>query len=611
MLVRGSQRIAEALKTIPTNPGVYQMLDEEGNALYVGKARNLKARVTAYTRPEMMPYRIQQMISRVAQVEIVTTRTEAEALLVEANLIKKLKPRFNILLRDDKSFPYILIDESTAYPRITKHRGAKAIKGSYFGPFASVGSVNRVLAVLQRAFLLRPCSDHVFATRTRPCLQYQIKRCSAPCVNYISREEYGSLIDSAKGYLSGRSREIQNRMARQMQDASAAMDFEKAAQIRDRIRALTNVQMEQQLHLRHLNEADIIGIHREGARCCILVSFFRGGQNYGTRPFFPTQTENSSDSEVLAAFLGQFYVTTPPPHVILLPPLMEDAKGEWERVLSEQAEHKVRVHTPLRGPLKKALDLTTHQAKEALSRSLAETSHHAAMLEKTGELFSLPDPPERIEVYDNSHIMGSHQVGAMIVAGTEGFEKKSYRRYNIKRTPVAGDDYGMMREVLGRRFRKVIDAETPEDAVMPDLVLIDGGLGQLRAAEKVLAELGISVPLVAIAKGPDRNAGREQFFLPGREPFQLPVNEPVLFFLQRLRDEAHRFAIGSHRKKRAKATLASELDSIPGIGPTKKKALLHHFGSARGVSQAELDELLKVPGINRKTAEDIFHYFHG
>lgn len=609
MSLSGAQKIAETLKTMPTHPGVYQMLDATGAVLYVGKARNLKVRVTAYTRPEAQTYRIQQMIARVAQVDITITRTEAEALLLEANLIKKLKPYYNILLKDDKSFPSILIDETTAYPRITKHRGAKNVKGTYFGPFASGYSVNKALATLQRAFLLRPCPDTIFNTRSRPCLQYQIKRCSAPCVGYISEADYSRLIADAKAFLSGKSRDVQTRMANAMQAASDAMHYEEAARLRDRIRALTQVQTEQQLHLRHLGEVDIIGFYREGARCCIYITFYRWGQHYGAKTYFPTQADNAADSDVIGAFLGHFYAHNMPPRLILTPELEGVDTENWEPLLAERAGGKVRVHAPKRGPLRKALAFANHSAKEALARNMAETSHQRDMLEALAARFGLPETPERIEVYDNSHIMGRHQVGAMIVAGPDGFDKAAYRRFNIKYTPVAGDDYGMMREVLTRRFRSA--AEGAEDATLPDLVLIDGGLGQLHAAQAVFAELGITVPLASIAKGPDRNAGREQFFLPGQPPFQLAVNDPLLFFLQRIRDEAHRFAIGSHRKKRAKASLSSELDAIPGIGPGKKKALLLHFGSARDVSQAPLEELMKVPGINRKTAEDIFHYFNG
>jgi len=609
----GVEIIREALKGMPGLPGVYRMLDEAGEALYVGKARNLKNRVSNYGNPLGLTPRLQRMIEKTSRMEFTVTRTEAEALLMEANLIRSLQPRYNVLLRDDKSYPFILLADDHPYGQVVKHRGPQTRKGKYFGPFASAGDVNQSVALLQRAFLLRPCSDHVFAHRTRPCLQYQIKRCSAPCMKYISEEEYGGLMKQARDFLSGRSRDVQDQLAVEMQQASEAMEYEKAAALRDRIRALTQVQQEHGLSAAGLQEADLIALFRAGDRSCVQVFFFRGGQNFGNRAYFPVHAAEEEDANIVSTFIGQFYQARTPPRLLLVSHGLPE-QALLEEALALNAPYKVEIQQPQRGDKMKLMEQGLLNAKQALERHLAERATQTQLLVALGEVLGLPSPPERIEVYDNSHISGTHAVGAMIVAGPEGFMKKYYRRYSIRSNELTpGDDYAMMREVFTRRFMR-LGKEDPDRVKnsWPDLVLIDGGKGQLSIVESVLEELGIGdVNLLAIAKGPDRNAGREQFFLPGREPFSLPPHHPVLHYLQRLRDEAHRFAIGSHRIKRSNAIRQSELDQIPGIGATRKRALLLHFGSGKAVSNASLDELEKVPGISKAMAAQIYGFFRG
>ncbi len=610
----GALVIETCLKTIPSAPGVYRMLDKAGAVLYVGKAKNLKKRVTAYTRPERIPLRIQRMVALTVAMEIVTTHTEAEALLLEANLIKRLMPRYNILLKDDKSFPYILVTGDHAWPQLIKHRGARNRPGQYFGPFASAGAVNQTLGYLQRAFLLRSCSDSVFENRTRPCLLFQIKRCSAPCVDRITPDDYRRLVDQARAFLSGQSQAIQQELARRMEQAAEAMAYEEAAVIRDRIRALSRILARQDINMPGIEEADVVALHQAGGQACIQVFFFRSGCNFGNRSFFPSQTQDQSPEDVLAAFLGQFYDDKPPPRDILLSaPLAAADQALLTEALSHKAGHKVTIAAPRRGEKRKLLDHAADNAREALGRRMAETSAQQSLLRGLGELFGLDEAPRRVEVYDNSHIQGSNAVGGMVVAGPEGFMKGEYRKFNIRSEEITpGDDYGMMREVLTRRFKRA-QKEDPErgGGQWPDLLLIDGGGGQLAQAEAVLAELGIDdVPLVAISKGPDRNAGRERFHLPGRPAFSLPPNDPLLYFLQRLRDEAHRYAIGSHRLRRSKALGASPLDEIPAIGARRKKALLHHFGSARGVAEAGVADLAAVEGISGALAQKIYDFFH-
>lgn len=603
--------IRSHVKNLPPRPGVYRMLDASGAVLYVGKAKNLKNRVGSYANSGGLSQRIARMVSMTAGMEFVTTETEAEALLLEANLIKRLGPRYNILLRDDKSFPYILITDDHDYPRIVKHRGAQTAKGEYFGPFATVTAVNEALATLQKAFLLRPCSDSMFASRNRPCLQYQIKRCAAPCVDLLDKQHYHALLEQARAFLRGKSRDVQNGLLKEMEAASAAYDYEKAAQLRDRIKALTRVQQEQRLHCSSISDADIIGLYRSGKQSCIQVFFFRAGQNFGNRAFFPSHAEEASASEILEAFIGQFYQTHVPPRLILLSEPIENQRL-MEDALSLRADirARVQVQVPKRGDKQQAVGQVVGNAKEALHRYEIRHASQAKLLEGVAELFGLGEPLERIEVYDNSHIMGSHAIGGMITAGPEGFIKNAYRRFNIKGkgvTPIGGDDYAMLRETLLRRFSRL----QKEDGIWPDLVLIDGGAAHLTTAQAVFNELEITnLPFVCIAKGRDRNAGREWFHMPGKAPFQLPPHDAVLHYLQRLRDEAHRYAIGSHRTKRSGAIRKSELDDIPGIGASRKKALLHHFGSARAVANATLSDLEMVEGIHKKTAKMIFNYFH-
>ena len=604
--------LTDYVKNFPQKPGVYRMINAAGDVLYVGKAKNLKKRVSSYLLIDRMPLRLQRMVFDTHVCEVVITHTEAEALLLESNLIKQLKPRYNILLRDDKSFPYIMIPGGHDYPRIVKHRGARTKGNEYFGPFASAGAVNGSLATLQKVFLLRSCTDSVFSNRSRPCLLYQIKRCSAPCVGLISREDYAELQREAREFLTGDSRAVQSELARRMDEAAAALQYETAARFRDRIRAMTSVQAHQDINIMTLGEADVIALHRAGGSSCVQVFFFRGGQNFGNRAYFPSHAADDSDGDILEAFIGQFYDSFTPPKEILL-----NGDTPNQDILTEaltiKAGRNVTIAVPQRGDRKKLVEHAETNAREALLRRMAENTAQRKLLEGTAEVFGLAAPPERIEVYDNSHISGTHMVGAMVVAGPGGLMKHAYRKFNINTVDLApGDDYGAMREVLTRRFARA-QKEDPERKLgqWPDLVLLDGGLGQLNAGLKVLADLGISDLCVAgIAKGPDRNAGREQFFMPGREPFILPPNHPTLYFLQRLRDEAHRFAITAHRAKRSKAIGQSLLDEVTGIGAARKKALLRHFGSARDVAAAGLKDLSTVPGINAATAKKIYEHFH-
>ncbi|MEO0978826.1 MAG: excinuclease ABC subunit UvrC [Pseudomonadota bacterium] len=634
---KGVEVIASEVKRLPNGPGVYRMLDENGDVLYVGKARSLKKRVTSYTRLQGQSNRIMRMILSTAAMEFVVTKTEPEALLLEANLIKRLRPRFNVLLRDDKSFPYILVTGDHEAAAIVKHRGARKRKGDYFGPFASAGAVDRTINALQKAFLIRTCSDSYYENRSRPCLQYQIKRCAGPCTGEIDPEDYAGLVSEAKAFLSGRSQLIKKQLAEQMEAASADLEFERAAIYRDRLSALSHVQAHQGINPQSVQEADVFAIHQEGGQSCVQVFFFRTGQNWGNRAYFPKADKTLGEAEVLESFLAQFYDDKPAPKQILLSHGLAE-QDLLAEALSERTARKVEVAVPRRGEKKDLVDHALTNAREALGRRLAETSSQARLLKGVCEAFALSAPPRRIEVYDNSHIMGTNAVGGMIVAGAEGFSKGQYRKFNIKSEDlVPGDDYGMMREVLTRRFSRLLkesartenagseqnlqdnDAEAEASALesmtdmpdWPDLVLIDGGLGQLNAARETLEELGITdVPLVGIAKGPDRDAGREKFFIPGKQSFMLPERDPVLYFVQRLRDEAHRFAIGSHRARRKKDIARNPLDEIAGIGPTRKKALLQHFGTAKAVSKAGVDDLASVPGISEAIAKLVYDHFH-
>lgn len=612
--VRGVDVIRENLKHLPPRPGVYRMFGEAGEVLYVGKARDLKARVSNYTRMGGHTQRIARMISLTRAMEFVVTETETEALLLEASLVKSLKPRFNVLLRDDKSFPYILIRRNHEAPQIKKYRGSKQDEGDYFGPFANAGAVMRTLDTLQKAFLLRTCEDSVYSARTRPCMLHQIKRCAAPCVGLVSKEDYTALADEAADFLRGKAGELQKRLASEMEAASEAMEFETAARLRDRIRAIAHVRSTQDVNPDGIEEADVFAIAMDGGVSCVQVFFIRAGQNWGASAHFPRHEKDQTSAEILAAFLVQFYDKRPPPKLILVnePPdqaeLIEDA-------LALKAGRKIELRRPERGAKRDLLTQAERNASEALSRKLAESASQERLLTEVQKVFDLAEPPQRIEVYDNSHIQGTNAVGGMIVAGPEGFRKQAYRKFNIKDTELTpGDDYGMMREVMRRRFARALkEKESGNVQDWPDLVLIDGGLGQLNATLETLTELGLTpedVTLVSIAKGVDRNAGREQFFRPGRAPFKLPENAPVLYYLQRLRDEAHRWAIGAHRQKRAAEAARSPLDEIEGIGPTRKKALLHHFGSARGVSRAKVADLMEVDGVNEALAIRIYGHFN-
>ncbi|MFG1358857.1 excinuclease ABC subunit UvrC [Xanthobacter tagetidis DSM 11602] len=688
-LATGRDAIVKAAKHAPAGPGVYRMIDRAGQVLYVGKAKSIRKRVLSYTRPVGHTNRIARMIAATVAMEFVSTRTEPEALLLEANLIKQLKPRFNVLLRDDKSFPYILITADHLSPQILKHRGARSRPGDYYGPFASVWAVDRTINALQRAFLLRSCSDSYYENRTRPCLLYQIKRCAGPCTGEIGHEDYKELVREARAFLSGRSKAVKEELAREMDAASQELEFERAARLRDRLAALSAVQGSQGINPRGVEEADVFAATQQGGATCIEVFFFRTGQNWGNRAYYPRADRSLSEAEVLGAFLSQFYEDKPAPRLILLSHAVEEQDLIAE-ALSEKAGFKVEIAAPKRGEKRDLVDHALQNAREALARTLAESATQTKLMEGVGKAFCLAAPPRRIEVYDNSHIMGTNAVGGMIVAGPEGFAKGQYRKFNIRSTDLTpGDDFGMMREVLRRRFSRLLkeaprgeagsapsplvgeglgegsppardmaeaeegvthpalpsptrgegglqkggtsaDMPPPDEDIgpgaaeeedtaaiadtppWPDLVLIDGGLGQLNAARQVLEELRItSVPLVGIAKGLDREAGREQFFLPGKTPFRMEPRDPVLYFIQRLRDEAHRFAIGSHRARRKKDITEAGLQAIPGVGPTRKRALLRHFGTLKAIERASLADLGQVDGINASTAQAVYDYFHG
>ena len=646
-LAVGRAVIARHAKLAPSSPGVYRMIDGKGDVLYVGKAKNIRKRIIAYTRPTGYDPRIERMIAATAALEFVSTATETEALLLEANLIKRLRPRFNVLLRDDKSFPYILITADHWAPQILKHRGGRSRDGNYYGPFASVWAVNRTITALQRAFLLRSCSDGFFESRTRPCLLYQIKRCSGPCTREIDFAEYSELVREANAFLSGKSQAVKGLLAAEMEKASTALDFERAAIYRDRLAALSAVQSHQDINPRGVEEADVFAVHQAGGFNCVQVFFFRTGQNWGNRAYFPKADRTLAAGEVLGAFLAQFYDDKPCPRCIFISHEIEE-RALLAEALSTKSGYKVEVGVPRRGEKKDLVDHALANARDALARKLAETSSQRKLLELLAETFGLPRVPRRIEVYDNSHIQGTNAVGAMVVAGPEGFQKNQYRKFNIRAVDLTpGDDFGMMREVLSRRFKRLMTeaprvasdapsalavahpmapalagappdaddgadgADGVEDSPWPGLVVIDGGRGQLTAAQETLAALGITdIPLLAVAKGPDRDAGLETFFVPGREPFKLKPRDPVLYFVQRLRDEAHRFAIGSHRVRRRRDIREAGLQEIPGIGPTRKRALLHHFGTLKAIERAALSDLAKVPGISAETARKVYDFFH-
>lgn len=609
--LQGAALIKDEVRRLPDAPGVYRMMGEDGEVLYVGKARSLKKRVLQYAQGRFHTQRIALMVDLTRSMEFVTVRTETDALLLEINLIKQLKPRFNVLLRDDKSFPEIVIRREHPAAQLRKHRGAHTIKGDYFGPFASAHSVNKTLNTLQKAFLLRSCSDSVYESRTRPCMLHQIKRCAAPCTGLISIEDYAGLVEQAEDFLRGKSRAVMAKMSTEMQAASDDMEFEQAARIRDRIRALASVAQEQQINPETLEEADVFALHAEGGQACVQVFFFRAGQNWGNRAYFPRVDKSDEDAEVMSAFLGQFYDDKPIPKLILAN--IEPSECE---LLSEafalKAGRKVEINQPKRGEKAQLVDHALTNAREALGRKMSESSAQTKLLAGVCEAFGLDAPPERIEVYDNAHIMGTNAVGGMIVAGPEGFQKSQYRKFNIKGTDLTpGDDYGMMKEVMRRRFGRLVkEEEAGEVAVRPDLVLVDGGAGQLAATLEILADLGVDdIAVVGVAKGPDRDAGLERFFIEGKPPFMLEPKSPVLYYLQRLRDEAHRFANGSHRTRRSMDIKKNPLDEIEGVGPGRKRALLHAYGSARGVSRASVDDLAKVDGVSEALAQRIFDFF--
>jgi len=612
-LEAGVAAIRNVLKTLPSRPGVYRMHDARGDILYVGKARSLKNRVNSYTQAARLSIRLKRMVAQTRSMTIVTTNNEAEALLLEAQLIKRYRPAYNVLLRDDKSFPFILLRADHAYPRIQKHRGARKVKGNYYGPFASAGEVGRTLNALQKLFLLRSCTDSFFSNRDRPCLLYQIKRCSAPCVGRIEATDYAELVADAKDFLAGKSTRVQAKLADAMQTASGNMDFEMAAVYRDRLKALTFIQGSQAVNAEGVGDADIFALACKGGTMCIQAFFIRGGQNWGHRSFFPAHTNDVPEDEVFTSFLVQFYEDVPPPRTILLDRTLEEGALLAE-ALGEAAGGKVSIMVPQRGDRVPLIKQAKRNAEEALDRHLAESTTQTKVFREMAELFELDGPPDRIEIYDNSHIQGTNAVGAMVVAGPEGFRKGAYRKFNIKRAEtVPGDDFAMMREVMERRFGRA-QREDPdrEGKEWPDLVLIDGGKGQVSAVKAALDELGVEdVAFIGVSKGPDRNAGRETFHFPDGREFTLPVNAPVMFHLQRLRDEAHRFAIGAHRQKRAKAIGVSTLDEVPGIGPARKRALLLHFGTARAVRNAALEDLQKAPGVSKAMAQGIYDFFHG
>ncbi len=608
----GHALIQDYLRTLDGSPGVYRMLDAQNRVLYVGKARNLRARVSSYARPHGHSGRIARMIAQTASMMFLTTRTETEALLLEQNLIKQLKPKYNVLLRDDKSFPEILVTGDHDFPMIRKHRGARKPKGRYFGPFASAGAVNRTLNQLQKAFLLRNCSNATFESRSRPCLLYQIRRCSAPCTGEISAEDYAASVRDAERFLSGRSTRVQEELAEQMQAASEALEFERAAALRDRIRALTSVQSSQSINPRSVTEADVVALHMEGGQACVQVFFIRAGQNWGNGDFYPRAGADVSAAETMEAFLGQFYDAHEPPRQVILSDAIENADLMAE-ALGQKAGHRVDLLVPQRGEKSELVAGALRNAREALGRRMAETATQAKLLRGVADAFGLDAPPARIEVYDNSHIQGAHAVGAMIVAGPEGFMKNAYRKFNIRGDSLTpGDDFGMMKEVLTRRFARLLKEDPDrESGTWPDLLLIDGGAGQISAVSGILAEHGVSdVPVIGVAKGVDRDHGKEEFHRPGQRPFALRRNDPVLYFVQRMRDEAHRFAIGTHRAKRAKSIAATPLDEVPGVGASRKRALLAHFGSAKAVGRANLADLKAVDGISDRLAETIHDFFH-
>jgi excinuclease ABC subunit C len=617
--MQGVQIIEATLATLPLVPGVYRMLDAKGDALYVGKARSLKRRVAAYTQVARLPERLRRMVHETRSLEVVTTASEAEALLLEANLIKRLRPRYNIVLRDDKSYPWLVLTEDHPFPQIAKHRGERRKGASYWGPFASAWAVNQTLTALQRVFLLRSCRDTVFDSRTRPCLLFQIKRCAAPCVDRIPQADYAGLVREAKEFLSGGTPSIQRRLAKEMEDAAERLEFERAAALRDRIRGLTHVQGRDRINLDGVGDADVVALHQMAGQSCVQVFFFRGGRNNGNRPYFLSHAKSEQPAEeVLGAFLAQLYDDLPPPPLVLVSHDPEDAEVLAD-ALSLKAGRRVEIHRPQRGDKRAAVEHAATNAREAIERRMAEGAAQSELLQGVARIFDLPAAPERIEIYDNSHIMGSNAYGVMVVAGPGGFLKQHYRKYGIRdarpadgAAPRGGDDFAMMREVFDRRFGRALKEDPGrESGTWPDLVLIDGGAGQLSAARETLNEMGLhDIPLVAIAKGPDRDAGREWFHQPGREPVQLPPRDPVLYYLQRLRDEAHRFAIASHRAGRSKALTRSELDDIPGVGTALKRKLLNHFGSARGVRNAALEDLEKAPGIGPAVARKIYQHFH-
>ena len=610
--LQGMALIQDEVKRLPDAPGVYRMLGEGGEALYVGKAKSLKKRVTHYAQGRFHTQRIAHMVHLTRAMEFTTTRTETEALLLESNLIKRLKPRFNVVLRDDKSFAEILIRRDHPAPQIRKHRGVHSTPGDYFGPFASTWAVNRTVNILQKAFLLRSCSDSVYETRTRPCMLHQIKRCSAPCTGLISMEGYGELVDEAHDFMRGKSRAVMKRLSDEMGAAAEDMEFEIAARLRDRIRALSAISMEQGINPETVDEADVFALHAEGGQACVQVFFFRAGQNWGNRAYFPRVDKADEDGEILDAFLGQFYEDKPIPRLILLSHVVPN-QMLLEEAFAPIAGRKVEIAVPQRGEKRQLVAHALTNAREALGRKMAESSAQSKILAAVCEAFGLEGSLERIEVYDNSHIMGTNAVGGMIVAGPEGFQKNQYRKFNIRSQDlVPGDDYGMMREVLTRRFGRLVkEEEAGETPARPDLVLIDGGAGQLGAALEIMADLGVDdIAVVGVAKGPDRDAGLERFFMPGKEPFMLEPKSPALYYLQRLRDEAHRFAIGSHRVRRTMEMRKNPLDEIEGVGPGRKKALLHAFGSAKGVSKAAVADLVKVEGVSAQLAQRIYDFFH-
>ena len=617
-LIAGREALARYAKHAPSSPGVYRMIDVDGEVLYVGKAKNVQKRVLSYLRPAGLEARLLQMVAATASLEFISTGTETEALLLEANLIKRLRPRYNVLLRDDKSFPYILITANERASQIIKHRGARNQPGAYFGPFASAWAVNRTITALERAFLLRSCSDAVFDSRTRPCLLHQIKRCSAPCTGEISPDDYGELVREARAFLSGRSRAVKEELATEMETAAAATDYERAAIYRDRLAALSAIQTGQGINPRTVEDADVFAVHQDGGFTCVQVFFFRAGQNWGNRAYFPRADRSLSASEVLEPFLAQFYEDKPSPRSVLLSHDVEES-ALLASALATRSGHKVEISVPQRGEKKELIEHAAANAREALARKLADVTSQNRLLEELQRTFKLARKPQRIEIYDNSHIQGANAVGAMVVAGPEGFKRNQYRKFNIRSTDLApGDDYGMMREVLTRRFKRLLD-ESPRSPISlpdaespwPDLVLIDGGQGQLNVAMETLAALGVhDVALAGVAKGPDRDAGRETFFVPGQPSFKLPPRDPLLYFIERLRDEAHRFAVGSHRQRRSRGLREGGLQEIPGIGPTRKRALLRHFGTLKAIERASLSDLAAVTGINEESARRIYDFFH-